>query len=149
MGGASLRAGIHLHWHLLLLLLIALGKLKSIGLLRHSLHLSLHLITGVLSSSWQLLLRRDHAHVHILLMSSSNLLLLLLKGLDLVLQSQLFHCTVLAIAMPHQISSGAYTLGASFLMDCACVRCVVYDLLGQHGQEAVGLGFVDPSKSTS
>lgn len=40
----------------------------------------------------QLLLLWDHPHVHILLVCSSYLLLLLLKKLDLLLQSKLFHC---------------------------------------------------------
>lgn len=34
---------------------------------------------------------RDHSHVHILLMSSLNLLLLLLQKFDLLLNSKLFH----------------------------------------------------------
>lgn len=33
----------------------------------------------------------DHSHVHILLVSYSNLLLLLLEELDLLLQCELFH----------------------------------------------------------
>lgn len=39
----------------------------------------------------QLLLLWDHPHIHILLVRSSYLLLLLLKKLDLLLQSKLFH----------------------------------------------------------
>ena len=35
---------------------------------------------------------RDHAHVDILLMGSLNLLLLLLKQFNLLLDSKLFHC---------------------------------------------------------
>jgi hypothetical protein len=38
-----------------------------------------------------LLLLWDHPHVYILLVCGSYLLLLLLKKLDLLLQSQLFH----------------------------------------------------------
>ena len=37
------------------------------------------------------MLLRDHTHLHILLMYSSDLLLLLLKMFYLLLQSQLFH----------------------------------------------------------
>jgi len=36
--------------------------------------------------------RGNHAHVDILLVGSLDLLLLLLKQLDLLLDSQLFHC---------------------------------------------------------
>ena len=35
---------------------------------------------------------RNHSHVDILLMSSLNLLLLLLQEIDLLLNRQLFHC---------------------------------------------------------
>lgn len=62
--------------------------------LRHSLaHLgvALALLSGQ-HNAWKLLLLGDHTHVYILLMSSGNLLLLLLQKLDLLLQCQLFHC---------------------------------------------------------
>ena len=44
----------------------------------------------------KLLLRLNHAEVDILLMSSSDLLLLLLQELDLLGESELLHCTWLA-----------------------------------------------------
>lgn len=71
----------------LLLLLNLLGKLE----LRHSSHGALALVSRKVDG-WQLLLLWDHAHVDVLLVGSGNLLLLLLQELDLLLQSQLFHC---------------------------------------------------------
>lgn len=57
--------------------------------LRHS----LALLSGQ-HNAWKLLLLGDHAHVYILLVGSSNLLLLLLQKFNLLLQCQLFHCRV-------------------------------------------------------
>lgn len=41
----------------------------------------------------------DHAHVDILLVRSLDLLLLLLKQLDLLLYSQLFHCREMYVSI--------------------------------------------------
>ncbi len=46
-----------------------------------------------------MLRRWDHAHVHILLVGSLNLLLLLLKQFDLLLDRKLFHCLGIALAV--------------------------------------------------
>lgn len=51
----------------------------------------LHLTLQLLKLIGQLLLLRDHAHVDVLLVRRSNLLLLLLQHLDLLGQRQLFH----------------------------------------------------------
>ena len=58
---------------------------------RHG-YLALHLLLRWEASSRKLLLLRYHAHVHILLMHASNLLLLLLELFDLLLQGKLLHC---------------------------------------------------------
>lgn len=55
-------------------------------------HLTLHLLLRSEAGTGELLLLRYHAHVYILLMHTSNLLLLLLELFDLLLQGQLFHC---------------------------------------------------------
>lgn len=52
---------------------------------RHICKLALH------RKIWNLLLRRHHAHVNILLMLSSDLLLLLLQQLDLLGEGKLLH----------------------------------------------------------
>lgn len=82
--GVALHGRVHGDAEVLLSLL---GELEGIRLL-HVLHLALHLelLAG------KVLLRRDHAHVDILLMRSGNLLLLLLQGLNLLGDSKLFHC---------------------------------------------------------
>lgn len=48
---------------------------------------------GPLLAGEKLILLWYHAHLDILLVLSSNVLLLLLKKLDLLLQSELFHCS--------------------------------------------------------
>ena len=74
----------------MLLLRHLVGELVC-ALGRQVLHLGLN---GVVLSTWsQMLGWGDHAHVDILLVGSLNLLLLLLKQLDLLLDGQLFHCT--------------------------------------------------------
>lgn len=56
-------------------------------------HLALvHLLARIVGTRLHGLLLRDHSHIDILLMCSSDLLLLLLEELDLLLQSKLFHC---------------------------------------------------------
>ena len=65
----------HLLWELILV-----GVRGNIG------HLTLHLEVGR-----QVLLRLDHAHVHVLLVSGSDLLLLLLQDLNLLSNGELFH----------------------------------------------------------
>ena len=52
---------------------------------------ALHLRLKLLELGGQLLLLWNHAHVDVLLMSGSNLLLLLLKHFNLLLKSKLFH----------------------------------------------------------
>ena len=44
----------------------------------------------------KLLLRLDHTKVDILLVSSSDLLLLLLQKLNLLCKSELFHCRIVS-----------------------------------------------------
>jgi hypothetical protein len=65
-----------------------LRKLEVVVVWRYVGHLSLHLEVG----TRKVLLRLNHAHVNILLVSCSNLLLLLLKNFDLLGDSELFHC---------------------------------------------------------
>lgn len=89
----GLRRGVHGHIHMLLrhLLreLICICVRGDIG------HLPLHLeVAG------KVLLRLDHAHVDILLVRRSNLLLLLLQNFDLLGDGQLFHCA-------HSVSGSA------------------------------------------
>ena len=55
---------------------------------RHIGHLSLHLKVG----TGKVLLWLNHAHVDILLVCCSDLLLLLLEDLDLLGNGELFHC---------------------------------------------------------
>lgn len=80
--GVTLHGSVHGHAKVLLTLL---GEL--VVRLLHVLHLALHLklLAG------EVLLGRDHAHVDILLMSGSDLLLLLLEGLDLLGDGKLLH----------------------------------------------------------
>lgn len=76
------------HWCIHLRLLLHLvGELKA-SLRRQVLHLRLERVVA----GSEMLGRRDHAHVYILLMCSLNLLLLLLEKLDLLLDGQLLHC---------------------------------------------------------
>jgi hypothetical protein len=74
----------------LLLCHLLTGKLECLCSL-HVLHLgrASHEVIGL-----QLLLRRDHAHINILLMSCCYLLLLLLQSVNLLLKSKLFHCGI-------------------------------------------------------
>lgn len=71
------------HSTLLLLLLHLWRELKLGHSLTH-LAVSLALLPGQYDA-WKLLLLRDHAHVYILLVGRSDLLLLLLQKLDLLL----------------------------------------------------------------
>jgi hypothetical protein len=79
------------HWsiHLLLLLRHLIGELEC-ALGRQILHLLG--LDRVVSAGGQMLGWRDHAHIDVLLVGSLDLLLLLLKQLDLLLDRQLFHC---------------------------------------------------------
>jgi hypothetical protein len=72
-----------------------LWELKGVGIWGHASHRDLALIdllAGIVDSRLHWLLLRYHPHVHILLVGSSDLLLLLLEQLNLLLQSKLFHC---------------------------------------------------------
>jgi hypothetical protein len=69
---------------LLSLLLLLLGELESVHLGGHATHVVTTRVTTEL-------LRLEQAHIDVLLVCSSNLLLLLLKQFDLLLNSQLFH----------------------------------------------------------
>lgn len=77
---------VHGHPKLLLLLLL-LGKLEGVDLRRDTTH----------GAAWRegidltQLLGLQETHVHVLLVCRGNLLLLLLKQLNLLLNSQLFH----------------------------------------------------------
>jgi len=84
--GGRLRRSIHRHSKMLLGHL--LRKLKLVCVRRYIGHLSLHLeVAG------QVLLGLNHAHIDILLVSRSNLLLLLLQNLYLLGDGKLLHCT--------------------------------------------------------
>ncbi len=72
----------------MLLLLHLLRELKGVCVRRHVRHLALDRIAACAGH----LLRGHHAHVDILLVSGSNLLLLLLEHLDLLRYGELFHC---------------------------------------------------------
>ncbi len=63
--------------------------LHLVGKLEVWLHLLLY---GVAAAGCEVLGWRDHAHIDILLVRSLDLLLLLLKQFDLLLNRQLFHC---------------------------------------------------------
>lgn len=78
--------GVHGHSELLLRLLL-LGKLEGVDLGRNTAHGA----TGRERVDLSELLRLEQAHVDILLVCRSDLLLLLLKQLDLLLDRQLFH----------------------------------------------------------
>lgn len=82
---SRLRRRISLHPHLLL----NLWKLKIGIVRRESSNIGLPLDGGVCRHALQGLLY--HAHVNILLVRGSDLLLLLLKKFDLLLKSKLFH----------------------------------------------------------
>jgi hypothetical protein len=75
------------HGHPKLLLLLLLGKLEGVDLRRDTTH----------GAAWRKgvdlaqLLGLQETHVHVLLVCRGNLLLLLLKQLNLLLNSQLFH----------------------------------------------------------
>ena len=90
--GCGLGRRVHGHAHIALL---HLGKLEVlVG--RYIGHVVLALHRRVARHpclQWLL----DHAHVDILLMSCSDLLLLLLEEFDLLLQSELFHCYILVM----------------------------------------------------
>jgi hypothetical protein len=77
------RLGRSVHWDSKVGLSHRLGELEAVG--RDIGDLALHLEVA------QMLLRLDHAHVHILLVCSSDLLLLLLQDLDLLCDGELFH----------------------------------------------------------
>lgn len=79
------------HWYskLLLLLLSALRELECIHLLWGD---TAHRGTGLKRGHLAQLLGLQQPHVNVLLVCRSNLLLLLLEQLDLLLDSQLFHC---------------------------------------------------------
>jgi hypothetical protein len=70
-----------------MLLLHLLRELKRVRMRRHIGHLSLHLEIR----PRQVLLGLYHAHINVLLMRRSNLLLLLLEDFDLLCDSKLFH----------------------------------------------------------
>lgn len=82
--------------HLDIRLLHLVGELEG-TLVTHVAHGRLERVEA--TSGAKLLGRRYHAHVDVLLMSSLQLLLLLLEELDLLLDSKLVHCRgrVLAI----------------------------------------------------
>lgn len=82
--------GVHGHSELLLRLLL-LGKLEGVDLGRNTTHGA----TGRERVDLSELLRLEQAHIDILLVCRSDLLLLLLKQLDLLLDRQLFHCRAL------------------------------------------------------
>jgi hypothetical protein len=71
----------------LLSLLLLLRKLEGVDLGVHTTHVA----TLLESVNLAQLLRLQQSHVYVLLVCSSNLLLLLLKQLDLLLNGQLFH----------------------------------------------------------
>jgi hypothetical protein len=77
------RLGRSVHWDGEVWLSHLLRELEVARCLRH---LALHLEVT------QMLLRLDHAHVNILLVCCSDLLLLLLQNLDLLCDGELFHC---------------------------------------------------------
>jgi hypothetical protein len=71
----------------LLSLLLLLRKLEGVDLGVHTSHVA----TLLESVNLAQLLRLQQSHVYVLLVCSCNLLLLLLKQLDLLLNGQLFH----------------------------------------------------------
>jgi len=77
------------HWHPKLLLWKLLWELEGIRMRRHVRNLALH------GKVWNLLLRRHHAHVDVLLVLSCDLLLLLLQQFDLLGERKLFHWKLL------------------------------------------------------
>ena len=80
-----------------------LRELEVVYLWRHIGHLSLHLKVG----TRKVLLRLYHAHVNILLVCCSDLLLLLLKDLDLLGNGEMFHYTRHESALPETSEKGA------------------------------------------
>jgi len=87
VGGGRCRR-VHLDAEVLLLgYLHLLGELVVVDLGRDIGNLAWHLEVA------ELLLRLDHAHVDILLVCGSNLLLLLLEDFDLLCNGELLHCT--------------------------------------------------------
>lgn len=71
-----------------LLRVLLLRKLEGVDLRRDTTHGT----TGRECVDLAQLLRLEQTHVHVLLVCSSDLLLLLLKQLDLLLNGKLFHC---------------------------------------------------------
>ena len=80
-----LRGGVH--WHSKMLLRHLLGELEAICVRRYIGHLALHLEIG----TGKVLLGLNHPHVNVLLMSGSDLLLLLLENFDLLCNRKLLH----------------------------------------------------------
>lgn len=78
------RLGRSVHGDGKVLLAHGLGELEVVG--SDIGHLALHLEVA------EMLLRLDHAHVDILLVCCGDLLLLLLKDLDLLCNGKLLHC---------------------------------------------------------
>lgn len=81
--------GRGVHWHGKVLLRHLLRELEVVCVRRYVGHLSLHLEVG----TGKVLLWLNHAHVNILLVRGSDLLLLLLEDLDLLGNGELFHYT--------------------------------------------------------
>lgn len=110
-----------------MLLLKLLWKLKSVCMRRHIGHLSLYGAKNI--RAWEVLLWLNHAKIDILLVGSGNLLLLLLKSLDLRSKSKLFHCghvcqQLFGQRLPEgREADSPYSLVASALTDSACALC--------------------------
>ena len=91
------------------LLAHGLGELEVVG--SDTGHLALHLEVA------ELLLRLDHAHIDVLLVGCSNLLLLLLEDLNLLCNSKLFHCAIVSARSSvrgqggHELISGVSSEG--------------------------------------
>ena len=102
---------------LLLHLLHLLGELVVVDLGRDIGHLALHLEVA------ELLLRLDHAHVHILLMRCGNLLLLLLENLDLLCDGELFHYAAVSNCPKWLSNAFTYSSAVSALTDCGDAQC--------------------------
>lgn len=71
-----------------LLRVLLLRKLEGVDLRRNTAHGT----AGRECIDLAQLLRLEQAHIHVLLVCSSDLLLLLLKQLNLLLNGKLFHC---------------------------------------------------------
>ena len=114
--GGRLRGGIHRHSEMLLRHL--LGELELVCVGRHIRHLSLHL-----KISGKVLLGLDHAHVDILLVCCSNLLLLLLKYFNLLGDGELFHCTNSSAHARVEIRGKTHSSAGSAQTDYVDERC--------------------------